>query len=165
MIIDTLFKNLCPNISPSSPPWYPPCTSEKCIFYSFLLLLMMTMGALENLCKNDLGYSSTLGHKSIVKISWKNHQKSSQSGALFRHRIQVKVVFVRDVDNDKSVNLGLIEREKNNEQKFKWWLVFDINDQLDVDAVQRTESLQIMPFFFVKSITRNFREIDFTKKI
>ena len=120
MIIDTLFKNLCPNISPSSPPWYPACTSKKCIFYSFLLLLMMTMGALENLCKNDLGYSSTLGHKSIVKISWKNHQKSSQSGALFRHhRIQVKVVFVRDVDNDKSVNLGLIEREKNNEQKFK----------------------------------------------
>ena len=87
-----------------------------------------------------------LGHKSIVKISWKNHQqKSSQSGALFRHRIQVKVVFVRDVDNDKSVNLGLIEREKNNEQKFKWWQFFDINDQLDVDAVQRTESLQIMP--------------------
>ena len=106
---------------------------------------MMTMGALENLCKNDLGYSSTLGHKSIVKISWKNHQKSSQSGALFRHRIQVKVVFVRDVDNDKSVILGLIEREKNNEQKFKWWLVFDINDQLDVDAVQRTENLQIIP--------------------
>ena len=55
MIIDTLFKNLCLNISPSSPPWYPACTSEKCTFYSFLLLFMMTMGALENLCKNDLG--------------------------------------------------------------------------------------------------------------
>ena len=34
---------------------------------------------------------------------------------------------LEDIIDEDGV-IGLIEREKNNEQKFKWWQVFDIKE-------------------------------------
>ena len=48
---------------------------------------------------------------------------------------------LEDIIDEDGV-IGLIEREKNNEQKFKWWQVFDISDQRDVDAVQWAKHLE-----------------------